>query len=553
MKFVNITEDGTTKVILDLKATDLPTYKFDWRDTVCKFKGTHDFDFTIVNEFLDSLDESTLRYIARTLINMRRCIANYGHDDPAADKCVGELRLFVKDLCDNLPMSSTGNLFGDLYNFSAKHTTSGKADSHANSRQMLVAASLLSALCIMIIHDFKTHFTDVSEPLQILYPVFEEAIRDCNIDGANRFVEENRVLVSKMDDDTASWVIESIYINDCMLRKHTPLLPMDVYVVENYTQRILSSKTYVSSKRIKEMKKINEAEEQQRMENNTISVTPLTDDEFKEFSKKIEHGKLLPVREILKDTLDIIHFTVKYFLKYSVPEIENIEKDSTKELLIDSWSEITFNAKSRVDEMDDNELAKIAKHANCARDAFNLVKMHIPAGMYQSKLIEDREFPGLSVILSELKLRGYLRKISDIYSILNTPTERYMGATIDYFSESRCKELLSELSAAKGATHRILDDLGNVIYNTELRHPYYVYLNEQPLDEVIGDPDIFLKWADENVNDIDKDEFFEFLTSHELEIFAYTKLKPSYPNLTADEKDEICKFFVRWFLKEQAS
>ena len=128
-----------------------------------------------------------------------------------------------------------------------------------------------------------------------------------------------------------------------------------------------------------------------------------------------------------------------------------------------------------------------------------------------------------------------------------------MGATIDYFSESRCKELLSELSAAKGATHRILDDLGNVIYNTELRHPYYVYLNEQPLDEVIGDPDIFLKWADENVNDIDKDEFFEFLTSHELEIFAYTKLKPSYPNLTADEKDEICKFFVRWFLKEQAS
>lgn len=86
-----------------------------------------------------------------------------------------------------------------------------------------------------------------------------------------------------------------------------------------------------------------------------------------------------------------------------------------------------------------------------------------------------------------------------------------------------------------------------------VQHPYYVYLNERPLDKVIGDPDIFLKWVDENVKDIDKDEFFEFLIKHESEISAYTKLKPSYPNLTTDEKGEICKFFVRWFLKEQAS
>jgi hypothetical protein len=254
MKFVNITENNITKVMLDLETLTLPSYKLDSEDTVCNLKGTHDFDFTIVNEFLDSQDYYTLRYIACTLINMRRCIANSGHDDSAADKCVGELSKFMKDLFDNLPMSPTGNLFGDLYNFSAKYTTSGKVDSHTNNMQMLVAASLLSALCIMVIHDFKTHFTDVSEPLQILYPVFEEAIRDCAVTGAKEFVEENRILVSNMKDDTASWVVEGIYITNCMLRKHTPLLPMDVYVVENYTQRILSSKTYVSSKRIREMK-----------------------------------------------------------------------------------------------------------------------------------------------------------------------------------------------------------------------------------------------------------------------------------------------------------
>jgi hypothetical protein len=68
---------------------------------------------------------------------------------------------------------------------------------------------------------------------------------------------------------------------------------------------------------------------------------------------------------------------------------------------------------------------------------------------------------------------------------------------------------------------------------------------------VVCDPDIFLKWADENVKGINKDEFFEFLTKRESEIFAYTRLKQSYPNLTADEKDEMCKVFYRWFLKEQ--
>lgn len=254
MEFINIVDDGITAVILDLNSLHLPEREIEWQEMVCKFEGTHDFDFTIINKFLASLDKATLIYIARTLINMRRCIANHENDDPAADKCVGKLRLFMKDLFDNLPMSHTGNLFGDLYNFSAKHTTSGKTDSHANGRQMFVAASLLSALCIMIIHDFKTHFTDVSEPLQILYPVFEEAIRDCDVDGAKEFVEENRTLVSNMDDGTASWVIEGIYINDCMLRKRTPLLPMDMYVIENHTQRILSSKMYVSKKKIKEMK-----------------------------------------------------------------------------------------------------------------------------------------------------------------------------------------------------------------------------------------------------------------------------------------------------------
>lgn len=282
MKFVKVVEDGITKVILDLEAVTVPAFKLESRDTVCVFEGTHDFDFTIVNEFLASQHESTLSYIARTLIDMRRCIVNSGYNDPAADECVGELRLSMFELFDTLPMSPTGNLFNDLYNFSAKYITPNEADSYcSNDVQMLVAASLLSALCVMVIHNFKTHFTDVSDPLQILYPVFEETIRDCGVDGAKEFVEGYRILVSNMDDDRASWVIEGIYINDCMLRKYKLPLPIEKVVIEHLTQRILSSKSYHSNKRMKEMREINKAEEQQRMKNNKVSVTPLTDDENK--------------------------------------------------------------------------------------------------------------------------------------------------------------------------------------------------------------------------------------------------------------------------------
>ena len=318
---------------------------------------------------------------------------------------------------------------------------------------------------------------------------------------------------------------------------------MRIYII-NVTKFNNLSRWFNLFKRIKEMREINKVEEQQRMKNNKVSVTPLTDDEFKEFSKKIEHGKLLSVREILKDTLDIIHFTVKYFLKYNV----------SHKLLMESWEKITSNAKSQVDEMDDDKLIKIAKHANCVQDAFDLVRMHIPVGMYQcSQLIMDREIPRLSAVLGARKFRGYLRKIFDIYDILNTPTGQYMGADIEYFSSTSLEEFSNEFSGVKGTKRPTSSDLGYEIYNTELRHPYYVYLNEQPLDKVIGDPDVFLKWVDENAKDINKDEFFEFLTRRESEISAYIKLKQSYPNLTADEKDEICEVFYRWFLKEQAS
>ena len=134
---------------------------------------------------------------------------------------------------------------------------------------------------------------------------------------------------------------------------------------------------------------------------------------------------------------------------------------------------VTSNAKSRVDEMDDNELSKIAKHANYVQDAFNLVRMYIPASMYQcsSQPIMCCELPGLNAVLGARKLRGYLRKVLDIYNILNTPAEQYKGAEILYLPKMNLEELLSKSSNVKGTTRLTRDDLGYEIYNTELHYP----------------------------------------------------------------------------------
>lgn len=540
MKFINSVENGITKVILDIEASTFKSYKFDLRDTICEFEGTRDFDFTIVNEFLDSQDEITRRHIARTLINMRRCIANSYHDDQAADKCICELSKFMKDLIGNLPMIPTGNLFEDLYNFSAKYTTSGKADSHANSRQMLVAASLLSALCVMIIHDFKTHFTDVSEPLQILYTIFEEAIRDCDVDGAKEFVEENRILVSKMDDDTASWVIESIYINDCMLRKHTPLLPMDVYVVENYTQRILSSKMYFANKRIKEMKEINKAEEQQRMENNKVSVNPLTDDEIKEFNTEVENNCLLPIRNGLKDALDAILLTVNYFYRH-FPSDSGYPDLSTDDL-IDSISTAVSTAMLKVDEMDAAELTKIAEHTNYAYDAFKLVEEYIPDGLlfrnYQP-YVKGMNFPH----------ERYLRKVVDILSILRIPAMQYEGSDIGYVTSIHLKNRLAEYLGGKSVFDCLPGDYGYTVYrNTPVGRPYdFIYPTAMSTLRL---------WADANLDDNSKDKFLLFLEKHELDVLYQFKSlheKQLHNPLTKLDYEDTCTFFYRWFLKEQTT
>ena len=558
MKFVNITENKITKVMLDLETLALPSYKLDSEDTVCVFDEVRNYDFTIVNEFLGSLDEPTLRYVVRTLTNMRRTIANSQHDDPAADTCVGELRRFMKDLFDdlplNLPLSLTGNLFRALYNFSGKYVTPDKTDSrsqdindktwYAKDRQMPVAASLLSALCIMIIHDFKTHFIDVLEPLQVLYPVFEETIRDCGVDGAKDFVERNRNLVSCMEEYTASWVLEGIYINDGMLHKHG-LLPTDIYVVECTTQRILSSKMYISSKRIREMKDFYEAEAQQRMDDTEMSVTPLTNEEIDEFNKEVDHGLLLPYRQQLKQALLVIRLTCwnSYIVQQKLISIDN---------LLVGIDEVINN----VDKMSDAELRKILTSDSCASAAYNLTKHFLP----QVMILADHN----SQTAPTMPISNYIRKIFDICTIINTPTNVYRCVDHGFSTALRLKEVLAEFPGGKMVGNMIFPE--SYLYNQAIPAPVLppaplsaadMYVPKMGLvwSDALDNADTQIairNWMGDNLDD-DHDAFKSFFLKEHRDLpHGYVLIKyPGAQSLNESQVAEMCTFFYRWFIRDK--
>ena len=540
MKFVYSVENGTTFVVLDLKAIPSLPGEFDCRDTVCTFKGTHHFDFTIINEFLASLDKTTLKHIVSTLSNMRRCIANSGHDDPAADKCVGEISQYMKELVEYTPMYLTGNILKELYRYSKKFITKNSRVSESCSvidRKMFITASLLSALCVMVIHDFETHFTDVDEPLQVLYPVFEEAIKNSGIDGAKKFVEKYRTLMEDMNGDSASWVIEVIYINGCMIRDHGPGLPIDVAVIENYTQRILSSKSYFANKRIKEMKEINKVEEQQRMENNKVSANPLTDDEIKEFNTEVENNCLLPIRNGLKDALDAILLTVNYFYRHFPSDAKY--PDLSTDDLRDSITTAVSTAILKVDEMSTTELAKIAEHANYVYDAFKLVESYIPDGV----LFRNYQ----PVVRGMNPHEGYLRKVLDILNILCIPAMQYKGSDIGYGTAMYLKSRLVEFPGGK-----------NIISYTPGDHGYIVYNNKPsgypPYNSIYPTAMSTLRlWSEANLDDTSRDKFFAFLMRHESDIFRYIQVKQLCNPLSEFAHKDMCTFFYRWFLKEQAT
>ena len=270
------------------------------------------------------------------------------------------------------------------------------------------------------------------------------------------------------------------------------------------------------------------------------SVTPLTDEELKKFNTEAEYKCFLPIRKGIKDVLDVILITVKYYYRHI--SLGNEHPDFSADALTDSITKTITAVMHHVDEMDAAELTKIAEHTNYAYDAFKLVEEYIPKGVlsqgYQP-IVPGMNFPH----------EGYLRKVVDILSILRIPAMQYEGSDIGYVTSIHLKNRLAEYPGGKGVFDCLPGDYGYTVYrNTPVGRPYdFIYPTAMSTLRL---------WADANLDDNSKDKFLLFLVKHELDVLYQFKSlheKQLHNPLTKLDYEDTCTFFYRWFLKEQAS
>lgn len=273
------------------------------------------------------------------------------------------------------------------------------------------------------------------------------------------------------------------------------------------------------------------------MKNNEISVTSLTDDEIKDFNTEVEHECFLPIRNGLKDALNVILLTVEYFYRHFPSDAGH--PDFSTDDLIDSMTTAVSTVMLKIDEMDATELAKIAEHDNYVYDAFKLVKEYIPEGVLNHadiQFVRRRSFPD----------EGYLRKVLDILNILRIPAMRYMGSDVAYGTAICLKNILAKYPGENAITSILPGESGYTVYTNKLsRHSdnsiYPTAMSTLRL------------WSDENLDDTTKDKFFIFLIRHESDISKYIQVKQQQNSVADFDYKGMCTFFYRWFLKEQQS
>ena len=201
MRFINITENKITKVMLDLETLVLSELEFTPEDTVCDLGGDYsNLTFKAVNKFLATLIEDEIKLLATALIDMRYAIAKYGNSFHGAEVCAEELTDILAGLVTNPALK----LFEALTAFSDKYVPAENPKGRPQDipertlsreeQKMLIAASLLSSLCVMTVRDFETHFSNVPVTEVVLYPVFENAIK-ADSAAAKRFTEKMRTIM----------------------------------------------------------------------------------------------------------------------------------------------------------------------------------------------------------------------------------------------------------------------------------------------------------------------------------------------------------------------
>ena len=211
MKFVNITENDNTKVMLDLETMVITELEFAPEAIVYDFGvKVKSLTFDVPNKFLATLTEDEAKVLATGIISMHNEIAKSERNFHGADLCAEELT----DILINLVKNPVLKLFDALVWFSGPYIQPEDDEArpqdtedkvlYQKDRILLMATELLSALCFTVILHFRRYFGDVL--IALLYPAFENAIRNSGVSGAEEFTKKIRAILGPDENHLISYV-----------------------------------------------------------------------------------------------------------------------------------------------------------------------------------------------------------------------------------------------------------------------------------------------------------------------------------------------------------
>lgn len=239
MKFVKITENEHTKVMLDLEGLNLPEMAVAAEDVTLNIANDNKRNYRFVNEFLATLTDDRAAILATGLINMQRAVNK--HED--VKECVNEFN----DILISLTQNPVLNLVGALRTFSHNNYVSHSSDSTMiwvrSTKEMITAASLLSALCTIPLRHLLRRYDDVHGTgcrLSDIALLFENAIKNSGDDG-ERLVNYIRDIVDTASVPGKNVAIRLIYVNQFATNEDILARGVAEHVIGRFSTHILSS------------------------------------------------------------------------------------------------------------------------------------------------------------------------------------------------------------------------------------------------------------------------------------------------------------------------
>lgn len=249
MKFIQTTENEHTKIMLDLENLTLPEMVVTADDVTFDIDDDNSRDYSYVNEFLATLTDDRAVILATGLVNMQRAVNK--HED--AKECAKEFGDILTELTQNLTLDLVRSLRTFSHNTYVSRDISHPTIWHRPVEEMIIAASLLSALCVIPLNNliFRRYYRP-SEIAQL----FEDAIKNSCPDG-ERFVNYIRDVVDtalgeKVRMFSKNWPVSLIYVNQHATRTDVIARGIAEYVICKFSKHVLSR--YVLDKWVDPMK-----------------------------------------------------------------------------------------------------------------------------------------------------------------------------------------------------------------------------------------------------------------------------------------------------------